>query len=280
MGVNLGDIFKEHKKIILGTLGIVALVLILGVVLSSGSNLFTLSNDLTGGGVDDLVNNGGNGKTYSSLPAMQIDTSKDYTAVMYTDYGQIDIDLFEKDTPITVNNFAFLVGEGFYDGLTFHRVIKDFVIQGGDPKGTGEGNPGYSFEDEIDADALGLGDLKVSEATYLRSFYSSSQINANSNLSVKDFYEKLGYKYTNGKGTTKFAPYVLAMANSGPATNGSQFFITTRGFTGDYLNGKHTVFGRVTSGFNTVDKIEAVNVNSSGKPTATIKIKEIKIVEK
>ncbi|MBI2356686.1 peptidylprolyl isomerase [Candidatus Dojkabacteria bacterium] len=277
MGFNLGDVFKDHKKIILGSLGIVGMVLILGYVFSSGGNIFTISDDLTNGGIDDLVGTGGNGKKYTLSQVDQIDPSKDYTATIYTDYGQIVVDLFEDEAPITVGSFAFLANEKFYDGLTFHRVVRDFVIQGGDPVGDGTGGPGYTFEDEIDADAMGLGSLKVSDATFLRSFYTSSEINANLNISVKEFYEKLGYRYTAGKSAAKFEPYVLAMANSGPNTNGSQFFITTKRYTGEYLNGKHTVFGKVVSGFETVDKIEAVNVNSSSQPTSKVKIQEIVI---
>lgn len=281
MGINVGDVLKEHKKILLGALGVVGMVVVLGIVFSNGSNIFTLSDNITGGGVKDLVDSdSNNSKRYSSAPAMQISSSSDYTATLNTDYGQIVIDLYEKEAPITVNNFVFLSKEGFYDGLTFHRVIEDFVIQGGDPLGDGTGGPGYQFADEMDANAMGLGSLKVSEATYLRSFYPSYEINENLNMSVKDFYELKGYTYYTGKSGYKFEPYVIAMANSGPDTNGSQFFIVSKGFTGDYLNGKHTVFGRVISGFDTVDKIEKVNVNSNDIPTSKVKIQEIIITEK
>ncbi|HRI05513.1 MAG TPA: peptidylprolyl isomerase [Candidatus Dojkabacteria bacterium] len=281
MGFNLGDILKEHKKILLGALGIVGLVLILGIMFSNGGNIFTLGDDLTNGnGVNDLVDGGNSGKKYSGAPAMLIDTSKDYTATLFTDYGQIVVDLFEDVAPVTVNSFVFLSKDGFYNGLTFHRVVRNFVIQGGDPAGDGTGGPGYSFKDEMDADGLGLSSIKVKDATYLRSFYPSSVVNAYLDLSVKEFYEKQGYSYETGKSPHKFAPYVLAMANSGPNTNGSQFFITTKGYTGDFLNGKHTVFGVVVSGFETVDKIEAVNVNANDMPTSKIKIREITISEK
>ena len=137
---------------------------------------------------------------------MTIDPSKNYAATIDTSRGQIVCELFAQDAPKTVNNFVFLAREGFYDGTLFHRVIADFMVQGGDPKGTGTGGPGYKFEDE-----------------------------------VKDN----PHKHARG---------VLSMANAGPNTNGSQFFITH--VETPWLNGKHTVFGRVTSGMEAVDTIQ------------------------
>lgn len=137
---------------------------------------------------------------------MGIDTSKSYTATFDTTRGQIVCELFAQDAPKTVNNFVFLAKEGFYDGTTFHRVIADFMVQGGDPTGTGRGGPGYRFEDEF-----------------------------NNNP----------HKHTRG---------TLSMANAGPGTNGSQFFITH--VETPWLNGKHTVFGRVTSGLDVVDAVQ------------------------
>ena len=137
---------------------------------------------------------------------MTIDASKNYAATIDTSRGQIVCELFAQDAPKTVNNFVFLAREGFYDGTLFHRVIADFMVQGGDPKGTGTGGPGYKFEDE-----------------------------------VKDN----PHKHARG---------VLSMANAGPNTNGSQFFITH--VETPWLNGKHTVFGRVTSGMEAVDTIQ------------------------
>jgi cyclophilin family peptidyl-prolyl cis-trans isomerase len=132
---------------------------------------------------------------------MQIDPAKKYRAIMHTDKGDIQIELFAAQAPRTVNNFVFLAREGFYNGTTFHRVIKGFMAQGGDPTGTGTGGPGYSFADEPSALAL---------------------------------------KH-EGEG-------ILSMANAGPNTNGSQFFITY-GPT-PHLNGKHAVFGRVVAGMD------------------------------
>src|SRR5205814_8258071 len=134
-------------------------------------------------------------KKYDSAPAMSIDSTKNFSAVIDTSRGKITVDLFAKDAPKTVNNFVFLARDHFYDGVTFHRVIPDFMIQGGDPTGTGSGGPGYTFEDEFNDHSVARG--------------------------------------------------ALAMANAGPNANGSQFFIVTADAC-PWLDGKHTVFGRVT----------------------------------
>jgi cyclophilin family peptidyl-prolyl cis-trans isomerase len=165
---------------------------------------------------------------FDQAPKMEIDPNKDYTAVMKTSCGTIELELFAKDTPTTVNNFVFLARQGFYDGLTFHRVIPGFVAQGGDPAGDGTGGPGYQFEDEI------VDKLKFDE------------------------------------------PGLLAMANSGENTNGSQFFITTGEPT--HLNGLHTIFGRVAKGMGAVKEIEALGTEA-GTPTATIYIDKLTIEE-
>jgi peptidyl-prolyl cis-trans isomerase B (cyclophilin B) len=145
-------------------------------------------------------------KQWDKQPEMQIDPKKKYTASMNTTKGIIEIELFPEHAPKTVNNFVFLIKEGFYDGVSFHRVIEDFVIQGGDPTGTGRGGPGYSFEDELKGNPL---------------------------------------KHERG---------IISMANSGPNSNGSQFFITHS--PQSHLNGKHTVFGKVTKGLEIVDLIQ------------------------
>jgi peptidyl-prolyl cis-trans isomerase B (cyclophilin B) len=137
---------------------------------------------------------------------MAIDANKKYTATFDTSKGKIVCDLFAKDAPNTVNNFVFLAREKFYDGTIFHRVIPDFMVQGGDPTGTGRGGPGYRFDDECKG-------------------------NPNKH--------KVG---------------TLSMANAGPGTNGSQFFITH--VVTDWLDGKHTVFGQVASGQDVVNKIQ------------------------
>ncbi|MGH7179586.1 MAG: peptidylprolyl isomerase [Tepidisphaeraceae bacterium] len=147
-------------------------------------------------------------RQYPAPPEMSIDAAKTYTATFDTSRGKIVCDLFAKDAPMTVNNFVFLARDKFYDGTVFHRVIKDFMVQGGDPTGTGSGGPGYRFGDEVDP-------------------------------------KKNSHKHQRG---------TLSMANSGPGTNGSQFFITH--VVTDWLDGKHTVFGRVKSGQEVVDSIQ------------------------
>jgi peptidyl-prolyl cis-trans isomerase B (cyclophilin B) len=146
------------------------------------------------------------------------------SATLQTSHGSIELELFDADAPRTVENFRRLAGEGFYDGVIFHRVIPDFMIQGGDPTGTGSGGPGYTFEDEF-----------------------------------------------NDKPVVRGA---LAMANSGPNTNGSQFFIVTAEAC-PWLDGKHTVFGRVTSGMDAVDSISLVERDAGDRPREDVVIERI-----
>ena len=145
-------------------------------------------------------------KQYATTPVMSIDTTKNYTATFKTTRGDIVCDLFAKDAPISVNNFIFLAKDKFYDGTQFHRVINDFMVQGGDPTGTGKGGPGYRFADETRGNP---------------------------------------HKHQVGS---------LSMANAGPNTNGSQFFITH--IATDWLDGKHTVFGQVLKGQDVVNAIK------------------------
>jgi peptidyl-prolyl cis-trans isomerase B (cyclophilin B) len=142
---------------------------------------------------------------WNKPPAMEIDPAKQYQATIATDRGDIVLELSPQHAPKTVNNFVFLARQGFYDGITFHRVISDFMIQGGDPTGSGRGGPGYKFEDETRNNPL------------------------------------------------KHAKGVISMANAGPNTNGSQFFITHS--PQPHLDGKHTVFGKVIQGQDVVDSI-------------------------
>ena len=148
------------------------------------------------------------------------------TATMKTSEGDIVLELFDEDAPKTVSNFKKLASDGFYDGLIFHRVIDDFMIQGGCPQGTGTGGPGYTFEDEINE-----------------------------------------HKAVRGS---------LAMANAGPNTNGSQFFIVTLEAT-PWLDGKHTVFGQVTDGMDVVDKLEGLPTDGRDKPREDAKIEKLTI---
>ena len=147
-------------------------------------------------------------------------------ATLHTNHGPIEIELFDDDAPKTVDNFVKLARDGFYDGVTFHRVIPDFMIQGGDPTGTGMGGPGYTFEDEFN-----------------------------------------DHKVVRG---------ALAMANAGPNTNGSQFFVVTAEAT-PWLDGKHTVFGQVTQGMDVVDKISSVDTDSNDKPREPVVIERVEL---
>jgi peptidyl-prolyl cis-trans isomerase B (cyclophilin B) len=149
-------------------------------------------------------------------------------ATLQTSHGAIELELFDVDAPKTVENFRTLAGDGFYDGVVFHRVIPDFMIQGGDPTGTGMGGPGYTFEDEF-----------------------------------------------NDRSVVRGA---LAMANAGPNTNGSQFFIVTAEAT-PWLDGKHTVFGRVTNGMDVVDTISQLETDANDKPREPVVIERVELAE-
>ena len=146
---------------------------------------------------------------------------------MNTSEGPVTLELFDEDAPKTVSNFKDLADKGFYNGLIFHRVIKDFMIQGGCPQGTGTGGPGYSFEDEINQ-----------------------------------------HKVERGK---------LAMANAGPNTNGSQFFIVTID-AAPWLDGKHTVFGEVTEGMDVIDRIEGAETDARDRPVNEVRIDSVELV--
>lgn len=164
------------------------------------------------------------GRAANQSLAAGVDDRPAGSATIVTNHGDIQVKLFASDTPVTVKNFATLARKKFYDGLLFHRVVRDFVIQGGCPKGDGTSGPGYQFQDEI------RGHLKHDR------------------------------------------PYTLSMANAGPGTNGSQFFITT-GDSAPSLDGKHTVFGRVTAGMDVVNTINRVPTNRvSEKPIQEVKM--------
>jgi cyclophilin family peptidyl-prolyl cis-trans isomerase len=149
-------------------------------------------------------------------------------ATLHTNRGPVAVELFDEDAPKTVENFVGLSRDGFYDGLTFHRVIRDFMVQGGCPLGTGTGGPGYTFEDEINE-----------------------------------------HKIVRG---------AVAMANSGPNTNGSQFFIVTAE-EAPWLDGKHTVFGRVSAGMDSVDTIESVETGPQDRPVEPVVIERVELHE-
>jgi peptidyl-prolyl cis-trans isomerase B (cyclophilin B) len=148
------------------------------------------------------------------------------TATLHTNHGPIAVELFDEDAPKTVANFVKLAGDGFYDGVIFHRIIPDFMIQGGDPTGTGSGGPGYQFEDEFNSQPVVRG--------------------------------------------------ALAMANAGPNTNGSQFFIVTADAC-PWLDGKHTVFGRVTGGMEVVNVISALETDARDRPREDVVIESVEL---
>jgi cyclophilin family peptidyl-prolyl cis-trans isomerase len=165
-------------------------------------------------------------KNYAAPPAMAIDASKKYSATIDTSAGTMTADLFAAEVPNTVNNFVFLARDGFYDGVIFHRVIRGFMIQGGDPTGTGRGGPGYRFNDE-----------------------------------------PVSRSYDRG---------ILAMANAGPNTNGSQFFV----MHADYgLPPNYTIFGKLTSGEDVLDKIATAPTGAQDRPTQPVTINKVTISE-
>ena len=172
-----------------------------------------------------------NNKVYDSMPEMNIDISKKYTAVIKTSMGDMSIEFFTEDAPMTVNNFINLSRDGYYDNVIFHRVISGFMIQGGDPSGTGHGEmgkyPGYKFEDELNNQR----------------------------------------SYDKG---------ILAMANAGPDTNGSQFFIMHVNYPLPY---QYTIFGFVTDGLEVIDKIASVETGDGDKPVNDVVIKTVEVKE-
>lgn len=282
MGFSLADIAKDNKQLIFALLGLGVVAVVMAVASREGGVL-NFSTNLTGGGVGDVTGNGsndGNTTTDSSddLPTFTLEPGKDYKAKIYTNYGEITVDLYEDKTPIAVGNFVYLVNKGFYDDLAFHRVISGFIIQGGDPNGNGTGGPGYTFIDEIDANALGLNNIKVKDATYINGLYPSNTLSEYADKSLKVFYEEYsGYTYKSGVGGGVMGNYSLVMANSGANTNGSQFFIVLHGADVRHLDGRHTVFGEVSEGLSVVDKIGLVDVDASNKPKIDVIIEKVEI---
>lgn len=211
------DSLKETGKPLLLSLGLLVVAGI-GIILIKNGNM--------------NMNTTTTRKTYTQ-PQQVLQDGVNYTAKIKTNMGDIEIDLLEKETPIAVNNFIFLAKENFFNGIIFHRVVKGFVIQGGDPTGTGTGGPGYTFQDEVNK--------------------------------------------------RKYTKYSVGMANSGPNSNGSQFFIVTGTIQEgnlDALNsGQYTLFGEVKSGKNIVDAIEKVSVDSNDKPNNPVIIQSVEIIQ-
>jgi len=214
-------------------LGIVATIVFLAVFLVGKPSI---TQESVKGEETTMQTTNSEAKQWPQAPEMTIDTNKNYTAVMQTSKGTMRFELFAKETPRTVNNFVFLSNEHFYDGTVFHRIIADFMIQGGDPLGTGMGGPGYKFDDE-----------------------------------------PVTREYTRG---------TLAMANSGPNTNGSQFFVVTADTD---LPKNYTIFGTIAAGDSeslaTLDAIAQTPVTSGptgepSKPTETVTVESVTIEEK
>ena len=223
---------------ILPLLGIAFVVLLMFITskptesntqLKSVLNSQTTSNPATQNtnNSNNLQGNQNMQKTQMSLPTQVIDVNKTYYAKFETNLGSFKIKLFAKEAPLTVNNFVYLAQNKYYDGLIFHRIIKDFMIQGGDPLGSGTGGPGYKFGDE-----------------------------------------QSGKKLVKGS---------LAMANAGPNTNGSQFFIVTAAST-PWLDGKHTNFGEVVEGLDIVEKMSLVKTGQNDRPVENITISKLEII--
>lgn len=198
------------------------------------AGIFLLSKDSKTSSVNTSAtqSSSAKGKTYASPPALSIDPKKKYTAKVTTSKGQFEVGLFSQEVPQTVNNFIFLAKDGLYTNTIFHRVMKGFMIQGGDPNGDGSGGPGYTFSDE-----------------------------------------KITRDYKKG---------IVAMANRGPNTNGSQFFIMHQDYN---LPKQYVIFGQVTSGMDTIDTIanapvEANSQEETSKPKEPVSIESIEIIEK
>ena len=206
----LKDGLKDNKKILLLSVGLLVATII-GLSFLEGTSTDTMQ---------------------FTKPENVLEKGIDYKAMIRTSVGDITIDLFETETPNTVNSFLFLVGQRYYEGVTFHRVIRNFVIQTGDPTGTGSGGPGYTIDDEITS--------------------------------------------------RKYKPYTLGMANAGPNTNGSQFFIISGNIPQanmSNLDGNYTIFGEVVEGFAVVDSIERVTTDSNDKPVNDVTVESIQILE-
>lgn len=214
----LKDGLNENKRILLLSVGLlVATVIGLSFLRDSSTDTNKLINTDT---------------MQFTKPENVLEKGIDYKAMIRTSVGDITIDLFETETPNTVNSFLFLVGQRYYEGVTFHRVIRNFVIQTGDPTGTGSGGPGYTIDDEITS--------------------------------------------------RKYKPYTLGMANAGPNTNGSQFFIISGNIPQanmSNLDGNYTIFGEVVEGFAVVDSIERVTTDSNDKPVNDVTVESIQILE-
>lgn len=247
-----GELPKEPVKIAWGK--VVATILVVTLCILGAKDLYSRSVPKIAGW---LASRGQTAAT--PQPSQSTDQEQQQmTATISTNQGDIKLELFAKDAPKTVENFKKLAEKNYYEGVIFHRVIEDFMIQGGDPTGTGTGGEsafGGKFEDEINAKSLGLSDDAIRRN------------------------EGRGYKYRTDLQSHKMEAGVIAMANAGPNTNGSQFFIVHNAAQ-PHLDGLHTVFGKVTEGMDVVNKIASTEVDGSDKPISEVKINKVTIEEK
>lgn len=213
---------KQRNRLIGGALlAIIAIAVLAFALNQNGADTETTGTEITGDRPLASIDPAARADYYDAPPEMVIDTDKSYQAVIrMADGGEMVLNLFDDDAPITVNNFVFLANQGYYDGTTFHRVLADFMAQGGDPTGTGSGGPGYMFEDETD-----------------------------NGLS----FDRRG---------------LLAMANAGPNTNGSQFFITF--VPTPHLDGAHTIFGELIEGDEVLSGLTLRDPGTASEPGDTI----------
>ena len=246
---------SENKDFFLSMIGLIVLsVVVFFLFQSNGENLDNVPKV-----VSSVVDKANQMKMeFAREPEFKLEDGVDYSAVISTNLGDIEIDLFEDEAPKTVNNFVFLAEKGFYDNTIFHRVIKDFVIQGGDRNnGDGTGDAGYKFADEINWDSLGLSQAK------------------------QDELKKAGFSSDSDVQSVLLKSGTVAMANSGPNTNSSQFFIVSGPDASvSHLNGMHTVFGKVINGWDVVSKIQSVATDENQRPKEDIVIENIEIKKK
>lgn len=252
--------FKENREFWIYTLGIIVAMVFLYFIVVSYQ--FPFVGFLTGEKGEEKFE-------YDSAPVMALEDGKDYRAKVHTNKGTIEIDLFEKNAPVAVNNFVFLSNQGYYDEVKFHRVIRDFLIQGGsrntlndDDDDDALGYPGYYFDDEINWDSLDFSSEKRSELT------------------------TAGYSNDTGISSRRLEKYSVAMANAGSDTNGSQFFFMLAGISDSRvveLQGRHTVFGSVISGYDVLDTINSAPLedpdnDAISRPKSDYYIKSVEIV--
>jgi cyclophilin family peptidyl-prolyl cis-trans isomerase len=197
------------------------------------------------------------GSMISKPKGPEVDPAKDYFAVITTAKGPITVEFDVEAAPYTVTSFINLARNGLYDGSKFHRVIKDFMAQGGILPGVNSGP--YRYPNEISATALGLDKIKVKDADFIIPPPSKQQLETFGDRTVEEFYTALGYKFDNSLPSIRVERGVIAMANAGPGTNTSQFFLVTGKQEFKGLNGKHTAFGRVVHGMDVVDDLMLVN---------------------